>query len=131
VPLPADANGATLPWRLLAELDSRGYINEKDLKRLTALRRQRNDAAHFVGSAHQPRPADIEYCLSLADRMLDDRYVSVDQMIDWYTGWAETTTDEPSLDQAQVRSRIAGTFPGAAAADLDEAVARLFQGDAR
>ena len=34
VPLPAGANGATLPWRLLSELDSRGYISEGDLERL-------------------------------------------------------------------------------------------------
>jgi hypothetical protein len=79
-----------------------------------------------VGRADPPNPADIEYSLDLVDRMLSDRYVSVDQMIDWYTDWAETTTQAHS-DQAQVRSRLAETFPGAGAADLDEAVARLFQ----
>ena len=39
VPLPADATSSTLPWRLLAELDSLGYLNEGDRLLITELRR--------------------------------------------------------------------------------------------
>ena len=49
MPLPDDARAARSPWQLLSYLDSLGYINEADLKRLTELRNQRNAVAHFSG----------------------------------------------------------------------------------
>jgi hypothetical protein len=126
VPLPTDTRGATLPWRLLSELDSLGYINEADLMRLTELRRQRNAAAHFMEPENPPKPADIEYCLDIVDRMLSGRYVSVDQLMDWYANQAEES-GLSATDQAQARLLLAENFPGAEAADIDEAVERLAQ----
>jgi hypothetical protein len=69
VPLPADATSSTLPWRLLAELDSLRCLNEGDRLLITELRRQRNAAAHFMEPGDRPKLAGIEDCLDIADRM--------------------------------------------------------------
>jgi hypothetical protein len=127
VPLPTDATGSTLPWRLLAELDSLGYLNEGDLQRLTELRRQRNSAAHFMEPDDPPKPTDIQYCLDIVDRMLGDRYVSVDQMMDWYENQVKEAELPIDRTRPQIRQFLAENFPGAKSSDVEQAVTKLLQ----
>jgi hypothetical protein len=127
VPLPPRATGTTLPWQVASELDSLGYLNDDDLKRLTELRSQRNTAAHFTGPTAPPSQTVIEYGLELAERMLSGRYFSVDQMVDWYENRAEEAAPPVDGEQSQIRQLLAENFPGAKSSDIDLAVARLLQ----
>lgn len=127
VPLPTDATSSTLPWRLLAELDSLGYLNEGDLQRISELRRQRNAAAHFAEPAAQPDPTGIEACLDIAERMHSGRYVSVDQMTDWYENRIAETEPPLGRDEPQIRQSLTGNFPGAKSSDIEQAVTELAQ----
>lgn len=126
VPLPSVANGATLPWQLLSELDSLGYVNERDLRQLTEFRRQRNAAAHFMEPEDPPSRTDIEHCLGVADRMLTGRYVSVDQMIDWWGSHPRRPPTRLNEARENARSLLERNFPGAEAADILEAVMQVY-----
>lgn len=126
VPLPDERHYTTLPWRLLSHLDSLGYINEPDLKWLTELRNERNAAAHFGGPADPPSREAIEYCLELVNRMLSGRYVSVDQMMEWFL----EHNDYPDIpvqdvDRDRIRALLVEQFPGAREGDIEEMVARI------
>jgi hypothetical protein len=78
VPLQEDASSAGSPWQLLSYLDSRGYVSDTDLKRLTELRSERNAVAHFRGPGTAASREDTEYGLDFAERVLRGQYVSVD-----------------------------------------------------
>ena len=78
LPLPDDARFARSPWQLLSYLDSLGYINDADLKRLTELRNHRNAVAHYTGQEIPVTEEDVEYGLSVAEQMLRGRYVLAD-----------------------------------------------------
>lgn len=125
VPLPEHMDYIKLPWQLLSYLDSLGHINEADLKRLTELRKQRNAAAHFVGQA-DPNPADIEYCLDIVDRMLSGRYVSVDQMMEWFVEHHDYP-DVPvrDADRDRIQALLTEHFPGAPESDTAAVVTRI------
>lgn len=82
----ADEEGIKLrvPARqLLANLYSLGFVEEVDYNRLTALYTLRVAIAHNA-SPMQPNPSDIQFCLDLARQMLEGRYISADQMIEWF-----------------------------------------------
>jgi hypothetical protein len=126
VPLPEDARAARSPWQLLTYLDSLGYINETDQKRFSELRSQRNAVAHFRAPGETPSREDIEYCLGIAERMLNEQYVSVDQIVDWYEnrpGLPLTRLDET---RENTRSLLERNFPRVDAEDINEAVERLY-----
>ena len=126
MPLPDDARAARSPWQLLSYLDSLGYINEADLKRLTELRNQRNAVAHFSGRGALASQEDIEYGLNFAERILSGRYVSADQMIDWYESQPKVSITRLSEAREIARSLLGRNFPGVEARDVDEAVERLY-----
>lgn len=125
IPLPDDGRAARSPWQLLSYLDSLGYINEADLKRLTELRNQRNAVAHFSGQGAPASQEDIEYGLNFAERILSGRYVSADQMVDWYQSQPKAPVTQLSEAKEIARSLLGRNFPGAEARDVDEAVERL------
>jgi REase_AHJR-like len=78
LPLRDDARFTQSPWQLLSYLDSLGYINDTDLKRLTELRNHRNAVAHYTGLEIPVTDEDVEYGLSIAEQMLSGRYVVAD-----------------------------------------------------
>ncbi len=125
-PLPDDARTTRSPWQLLSYLDSLGYINEADLKRLTELRNQRNAVAHFSGQGAIASDEDIEYGLNFAERILSGRYVSADQMVDWYQSQPKVSITRLSEAREIARSLLGQNFPGVEARDVDEAVERLY-----
>lgn len=120
ISLPDRPNYMKTPWQLLSYLDSLGHINDADLKRLTELRRQRNAAAHFAGR-EDPNPDDIAYCLGVVDRMLSGRYVSVDQMMEWFVEHYDYP-DVPveDADRDRIRASLVDRFPGAPESDIEE-----------
>ena len=125
IPLP-DPRYAQMPWQLISHLDSLGYINDADLKRLTELRKQRNAAAHFWGREDPPNPADIEYCLEIVDRMLGGRYISVDQIEEWFIEHYDYP-DVPvqDTDRARIQAVLAEHFPSLPESDIAEVVQRI------
>jgi len=126
VPLPDDGHYTTLPWRLLSYLDSLGYINEADLKWLTELRNERNAAAHFRGPDDPPSRAAIEHCLEVVNRMLSGRYVSVDQMMEWFVehhDYPDVPVQKP--DRNRIQALLVEQFPGARESDIEEVVAGI------
>jgi hypothetical protein len=127
IPLQEDASSARSAWQLLSYLDSLGYVNETDLKRLTELRSHRNAVAHFSGPGTPASREDTEYGLDFAERLLRGQYVSVDQMVDWYQNRPE---DEIQVAQHELPSHarllLEQNFPGARPAEIDEAVRRLY-----
>ena len=123
-----DPGYAQAPWQLLSHLDSLGYINDADLKRFAELRKQRNATAHFAGRENPPNPADIEYCLEIVDRMLSGRYVSVDQMEEWFS----EHYDYPEVpirdaERSRIQAVLSERFPGVPESDISEAVKRIVQ----
>lgn len=127
VPLQEGATSARSPWQLLSYLDSLGYINETDLKQLTELRSHRNAVAHFTGPGTPVNREDTEYGLDFAERVLRGRYVSVDQMVDWYQNRPEDVAQVPRHEvQRRARLLLEQNFPGAEPADIDDAVSRLY-----
>lgn len=125
VSMPEDAHPARSPWQLLTYLDSLGYINETDLKRLSQLRSQRNAVAHFRTPGETPNREDIEYSLGIAERMLRHQYISVDQMVDWCENLPKPSPSSPHETREITRSLLERNFSGATADDIDEAVRRL------
>ena len=108
---------------MLSYLDSLGYINETDLKQLTELRSHRNAVAHFTGPGTPVNREDTEYGLDFAERVLRGRYVSVDQMVDWYQNRPEDVAQVPRHEvQRRARLLLEQNFPGAEPADIDDAV---------
>lgn len=69
--------------QLLANLYSLGYVEEADYNRLSALYTLRTAVAHLA-TPTQPSSSDIQFCLDLARRMLEGRYISADQMVEWF-----------------------------------------------
>jgi hypothetical protein len=69
--------------QLLANLYSLGFVEGADYQRLNALYTLRAEIAHSV-TPQVPAPDDIQFGLDLALRMLEGRYVSADQMIEWF-----------------------------------------------
>ncbi len=69
--------------QLLSNLYSLGYVDDADFNRLSQLYTLRSAIAHQA-TPQIPELKDIEFCLDLTTRMLDGRYVSADQMIEWF-----------------------------------------------
>jgi len=72
------------PRQLLDSMYSLGFINDSDFKRLSALWRLRNDIAHGASRGSGPKKEDIDFILDIAERMARGKYVSVDQMVEWF-----------------------------------------------
>ena len=102
----------TPPQQLLSNLYSLGYVDEVDFDRLRSLYRLRSQIAH-LSTPRQPERDDILFVLNLADRMLNDRYISADEMVEWFlnkyqqgAGLASSDSDESEFHQAAETSTI-------------------------
>jgi hypothetical protein len=82
--------------------------------------------AHFRGPGEAPNRADIEHCLGIAERMLSGRYVSVDQMVDWYEKLLRPPLSRLNEARKLARTSLEQHFPGAEAKDIVEAVEQLY-----
>jgi hypothetical protein len=71
------------PRQLLSHLYSLGFIDAPDFNRIGSLYRFRSEIAHLA-TPREPSPEDILFCLDLAGRMLNNRYVSADRVDDWF-----------------------------------------------
>jgi hypothetical protein len=69
--------------QLLASLYSLGFVEEADYHRLSALYKLRDEIVHSLTS-EVPTPDDVRFCLDLASRLLEGRYISADQMTEWF-----------------------------------------------
>ena len=112
-------------WPLVSHLFSLGYVTEGDYDRMANLRKQRNAAAHFR-PGNEPSAAEVEYILTLVERMVYGQYASVDQMIEWYVDLNDFP-DVPLSESVRtsIRRTLAEHFPGTPDPDLDEALDRL------
>src|SRR6266496_520073 len=131
-----DVQPWTTPWQLLSDLYSLGYVSDRDFERLTAFWKLRNEIAHHVGLV-TPRREDIEFILKIAERMLAGRYISTDQMVEWflehYENPAQRTPHEsreggyqyPGNGPYDAREVLADNFPDATEADIDDAARTL------
>ncbi|MFJ6906342.1 hypothetical protein [Streptomyces griseoluteus] len=123
----------------LAELASLGLLSPEDFSRLNAARQVRNSIAHGV---------DVPVSLSmvqdvafLAERIADARYVSVDQMVDWFFDNYEDPANGVPFDSGEggyqyvlggphdAHDVLSAQFPYASTSDIDEAV-RLIESEA-
>jgi hypothetical protein len=116
--------------QLLANLYSLGFVEGADYHRLSALYTLRAEIAHSV-TPQVPAPDDIRFGLDLASRMLEGRYVSADQLIEWFKEHYEApernaiseggylyTANEPVTTDGVLRDK----FPDATEQALVEAV---------
>lgn len=69
--------------QLISNLYSLGYLDESDFSRLKSLYRLRSRIAHLA-TPEEPERDDIQFVLNLADRMLNNRYASADEMVEWF-----------------------------------------------
>jgi hypothetical protein len=105
-----DVEPWTTPWQLLSVLYSLGYVSDSDFERLTALWKLRNDIAHHV-SPVTPRYEDIEFVLNIAERMVAGKYVSTDQMIDWFLEHYEDPAQHTAYSSQEGGYQYAGNGP--------------------
>lgn len=83
--------------QLLSNLYSLGYLDETDFNRLKSLYKLRSRIAHLA-TPEEPDRDDIPFVLNLADRMLNDRYVSTDEMVEWFLDRYQHPAALPSPD---------------------------------
>jgi hypothetical protein len=124
------------PWQLLSDLYSLGYVSDGDFERLTAFWKLRNEIAHHV-SPVIPGPEDVQTILQIAERMIGGRYVSTDQMIEWFLERYEDPAERTPYDSREggyqyagngphnARETLANNFPDATEADIDDAARTL------
>jgi hypothetical protein len=124
------------PWQLLSNLYSLGYISENDFQLLANLGKLRNEIAHHV-SRIVPSVEGIEFILGIAERMISGRYISTDQMVQWflehYADPAKLVPHNSGEEKYQYRINepynaqevLAENFPGATEEDLTQAVTSL------
>jgi hypothetical protein len=130
--------GWNTPRQLFAYIYSLGLINESDFDRISNLWRVRNDMAHHTTKASVAKD-DIRYVLDLAERLAAGRYVTVDQMVEWFLDNYEDRAagakdraagdrieyaDDGSLDASEV---LSSTFRDAARNDVRQAAELLEQ----
>ena len=72
-----------------------------------------------------PKPADIEYCLDIVDRMLSGRHVPVNQMVDLYQSRDKGSEPPTARERPQVRQSLAENFLGASSSEIEEAIAQI------
>ena len=135
-----DVQPWTTPWQLLSDLYSLGYVSDRDFERLTAFWKLRNEIAHHV-SPVTPRREDIEIILKIAKRMIGGRYVTSDQMIEWFLEHYENPAQRTPYDSREggyqysgngphdARDVLTDNFPDATEEDIDDA-ARALEGTA-
>lgn len=131
-----DVQPWSTPWQLLSDLYSLGYVSDRDFERLTAFWKLRNEIAHHV-SPVAPRPEDVEAILKIAERMIGGRYVSTDQMIEWFLEHYENPAQNTPYDSREggyqylgngphdARDVLADNFPDATEEDIDDAARTL------
>jgi hypothetical protein len=118
-----------MPRQQLSELYSLGYISEADHERLVALWRTRSEIAHR-GDSTDPKREDVDFVLKIARRMATERYVSVDQMVEWYLldyrkliqPTASTTVPLLRPSEEAVQQVLSARFPEATIEDVALAV---------
>jgi hypothetical protein len=109
-----------VPRQQLASLYSRGLINENDFERLSSLWRLRGEIAHRA-SRVEPSVDDIEFVLGMAERMATDRYVSTDEIVEWYL----STHSDARSDPQNMRNILKRQFPFATEAEVTQAMRLL------
>ena len=109
--------------QLLANLYSLGYIGRPDYDALSRLYRLRTAIAHQA-APQVPEQQDITFCLDLAARMLEGRYIAADQLIDWYEQHASA---DPAAGGglAGIAAALRAAFPYATDAAVTEAASWL------
>ncbi|MEU5995251.1 hypothetical protein ABZ806_40270 [Spirillospora sp. NPDC047418] len=122
------------PRQQLSALYSLGYVSESDHDRLIALWRTRSEIAHRAAMV-KPSQSDIDFVLGIARRMATDRYVSVDQMVEWYLDNYKKLV-APSAEQAKSASQykvedlhqvLSTRFSGAAMLDIELAASLILE----
>jgi hypothetical protein len=116
----------------LAQLASLGLIGAADFSELNSARRVRNSIAHGIDV-----PIDagmVQYVVSMAERLADVRYVSVDQMVDWFFEHYEDPANGVPFDSREGGYQYVGggpydaedvlvsQFPDASPGEIGEAV---------
>jgi hypothetical protein len=135
-PIPSGPQARQTVWQLLSNLYSLGYISQRDFAQVNVLRKERNSLVH-VGGRTTPDVKNIQYILRLADRMLTGRYVSVDQMVEWFLEHYERPEEHLPFESAEggyqymgngpyyARDVLDDNFPEATEEDIAEAVETL------
>lgn len=123
----------------LAELASLGLLSPEDFSRLNAARQVRNSIAHGIDA--QVSLSMVQDVALLAERIADARYVSVDQMVDWFFDNYEDPAGGVPFDSGEggyqyvlggpfdAHDVLSDQFSDASAEDIDEAV-RLIESEA-
>jgi hypothetical protein len=112
----------------LANLYSLGYIGKRDYDELSRLYKLRTAIAHQA-SPLIPGPGDIAFCLDLASRMVEGRYVAADQLIDWFKQHHEhAAPGDGYRGRDEITASLRAAFPYAADTALAEA-AEWLQGE--
>jgi hypothetical protein len=96
--------------QLLANLYSLSFVDEADYDRLSALNTLRAAIAHST-SPQVPTIDDIRFCLDLASRMLEGRYTSADQMVEWFKEHYEGPEHHVSHDSSEGGYQYFGNEP--------------------
>jgi len=111
------------PWQTLSNLYSLGYVSEPDFNILRRLYELRSSIAH-AASPRIPQLEDIRFCLDLASRMLEGRYVTADRLVEWFSRQYKSR-QEPAAGDSMGRNEIvailSAAFPYAANAVVSEA----------
>lgn len=110
-PIPAGPQAGQSAWQLLSNLYSLGYISQHDLAQLNKLRKVRNELVHVRHGRTTPRAEDVMYVLGLVDRMLTGRYISVDQMIEWFLEHYESPEEHLPFESAEGGYQYMGNGP--------------------
>ncbi|SCF48737.1 hypothetical protein GA0070216_12835 [Micromonospora matsumotoense] len=121
------------PRRLLSTLSSKGLINEADFDRLIKLSTLRNIIAH-QGRPMTPARADIKYLIEFTQRLATGKYISSDQMAEWFLEHYEDPVNQLPYDHHEggyqyfdngphdAGDIMRDKFPDATEADIEEAV---------
>ena len=111
------------PWQTLSNLYSLGYVSEPDFNILRRLYELRSSIAH-AASPRIPEPEDIRFCLDLASRMLEDRYITADRLIEWFSRQYKSRQGPAAGDRMgrnEIVAILSAAFPYATNATVSEA----------
>lgn len=115
----------------LGELASLGLLSPDDFHRLNMARQVRNSIAHGIETPVSL--SMIKDVARMAERIADARYVSVDQMVDWFLENYEDPANGVPYDSSEggfqyvlggpydATDVLSNQFPDASAEDIDEA----------